>query len=102
MVGMINFGAPRVGNQTFADLYNQSIAESFRVVDRLDIIHLVPPFYTHTAKELHYMPDGNVFMEGQCIESIAPLDIFEKSRQVAFFARGCIAWLFLPTDWAQA
>ena len=61
---MMNFGAPRVGNAAFARIYNDTLLETFRVVDQNDVVHLVPPFYTHTAKELLCYKNGEVFVEG--------------------------------------
>ena len=61
---MMNFGAPRVGNAAFARIYNDTLLESFRVIDQNDVVHLLPPFYTHTAKEVLCRKDGEVIVEG--------------------------------------
>ncbi|WP_078547613.1 lipase family protein [Litchfieldia alkalitelluris] len=42
-VNVINFASPRVGNQEFANNYNQLINKSTRFVNQDDIIPLLPP-----------------------------------------------------------
>jgi len=48
-ISCITFGAPRVGNEYFMKEYNLRINESIRIVNRNDIIPLVPPpiIYRH-------------------------------------------------------
>lgn len=82
VIGMMNFGAPRVGNKAFAHIYNNTVLYSFRVVDREDIVHLIPPFYTHTAKELLCFPDGEVFVEGVSMKELDPALLFTNTREV--------------------
>ncbi|KAJ0245500.1 putative triglyceride lipase [Hirschfeldia incana] len=50
-VTMYNFGSPRVGNKKFADVYNQKVKDSWRVVNHRDIIPTVPRLmgYCHVA-----------------------------------------------------
>ncbi|XP_062108992.1 uncharacterized protein LOC133819703 isoform X2 [Humulus lupulus] len=49
---MYNFGSPRVGNKRFADIYNQKVKDSWRVVNHRDIIPTVPRLmgYCHVAQ----------------------------------------------------
>uniref|UniRef100_A0A0D9W705 Fungal lipase-type domain-containing protein n=1 Tax=Leersia perrieri TaxID=77586 RepID=A0A0D9W705_9ORYZ len=41
-VTMYNFGSPRVGNRRFAEVYNATVKDSWRVVNHRDIIPTVP------------------------------------------------------------
>ncbi|KAK1428994.1 hypothetical protein QVD17_11193 [Tagetes erecta] len=60
-VTMYNFGSPRVGNKKFADVYNQKVKDSWRVVNHRDIIPSVPRLmgYCHVAQPV-YLAAGNV------------------------------------------
>ncbi|XP_027367473.1 uncharacterized protein LOC113873520 isoform X2 [Abrus precatorius] len=41
-ISMYNFGSPRVGNKRFAEVYNEIVKDSWRVVNHRDIIPTVP------------------------------------------------------------
>ncbi|ESQ56340.1 hypothetical protein EUTSA_v10024569mg [Eutrema salsugineum] len=60
-VTMYNFGSPRVGNKIFADVYNQKVKDSWRVVNHRDIIPTVPRLmgYCHVAQPV-YLAAGDV------------------------------------------
>ncbi|KAI3823028.1 hypothetical protein L1987_10631 [Smallanthus sonchifolius] len=60
-VTMYNFGSPRVGNKKFADVYNQRVKDSWRVVNHRDIIPSVPRLmgYCHVAQPI-YLAAGDV------------------------------------------
>ncbi|WZY88329.1 uncharacterized protein LOC103863624 isoform X2 [Brassica rapa] len=60
-VTMYNFGSPRVGNKKFADVYNQKVKDSWRVVNHRDIIPTVPRLmgYCHVAHPV-YLAAGEV------------------------------------------
>ncbi|KFK36238.1 hypothetical protein AALP_AA4G096300 [Arabis alpina] len=60
-VTMYNFGSPRVGNKKFADVYNQKVKDSWRVVNHRDIIPTVPRLmgYCHVAQPV-YLAAGEV------------------------------------------
>lgn len=60
-VSMYNFGSPRVGNKKFADVYNQKVKDSWRVVNHRDIIPTVPRLmgYCHVAHPV-YLAAGEV------------------------------------------
>ncbi|CAH2079347.1 unnamed protein product [Thlaspi arvense] len=60
-VTMYNFGSPRVGNKKFAEVYNQKVKDSWRVVNHRDIIPTVPRLmgYCHVAQPL-YLAAGEV------------------------------------------
>lgn len=51
-VTMYNFGSPRVGNRRFAEVYNEKVKDSWRVVNHRDIIPTVPRLmgYCHVAQ----------------------------------------------------
>ncbi|PON94899.1 Fungal lipase-like [Trema orientale] len=58
---MYNFGSPRVGNKRFADVYNQKVKDSWRVVNHRDIIPTVPRLmgYCHVAQPV-YLAKGDI------------------------------------------
>ncbi|XP_076924178.1 uncharacterized protein LOC143586534 [Bidens hawaiensis] len=60
-VTMYNFGSPRVGNKKFAEVYNQGVKDSWRVVNHRDIIPSVPRLmgYCHVAQPI-YLTAGDV------------------------------------------
>ncbi|CAI9117970.1 OLC1v1019464C1 [Oldenlandia corymbosa var. corymbosa] len=57
-VTMYNFGSPRVGNKKFAELYNEKVHDSWRVVNHRDIIPTVPRLmgYCHVAQPVYLAP----------------------------------------------
>ncbi|KAL1548315.1 hypothetical protein AAHA92_16561 [Salvia divinorum] len=59
-VTMYNFGSPRVGNRRFAEIYNQKVKDSWRVINHRDIIPTVPRLmgYCHVAHPV-YLAAGN-------------------------------------------
>ncbi|KAK3417771.1 hypothetical protein EUGRSUZ_H03725 [Eucalyptus grandis] len=60
-VTMYNFGSPRVGNRRFAELYNEKVKDSWRVVNHRDIIPSIPGLmgYCHVAQPI-YLAAGDV------------------------------------------
>ncbi|XP_060671837.1 uncharacterized protein LOC107422559 isoform X3 [Ziziphus jujuba] len=60
-VTMYNFGSPRVGNRRFAEVYNQKVKDSWRVVNHRDIIPTVPRLmgYCHVAQPV-YLAAGDL------------------------------------------
>ncbi|KAK4769300.1 hypothetical protein SAY86_027450 [Trapa natans] len=60
-VTMYNFGSPRVGNRRFAELYNEKVKDSWRVVNHRDIIPTVPRLmgYCHVAQPV-YLAAGDI------------------------------------------
>ncbi|KAJ7955513.1 Fungal lipase-like [Quillaja saponaria] len=58
---MYNFGSPRVGNRRFAEVYNENVRDSWRVVNHRDIIPTVPRLmgYCHVAEPV-YLAAGEV------------------------------------------
>lgn len=54
-VTMYNFGSPRVGNKRFADVYNEKVKDSWRIVNHRDIIPTVPRLmgYCHVAQPIY-------------------------------------------------
>ncbi|KAI9078782.1 hypothetical protein K1719_039240 [Acacia pycnantha] len=57
-VTMYNFGSPRVGNKNFAEVYNEKVKDSWRVVNHRDIIPTVPRLmgYCHVAQPIYLAP----------------------------------------------
>eukprot|EP00897_Mesotaenium_endlicherianum_P005430 jgi/Mesen1/4915/ME000246S04141 len=68
-VSMYNFGSPRVGNKRFAEAYNSLIKDSWRVVNRRDIIPTVPRLigYCHVCCPIFLSAGGTTVAEG-CVE----------------------------------
>ncbi|CAN1759964.1 Probable feruloyl esterase A [Linum perenne] len=60
-VTMYNFGSPRVGNKRFAEIYNQKVKDSWRVINHRDIIPTVPRLmgYCHVAHPV-YLAAGDL------------------------------------------
>lgn len=60
-VTMYNFGSPRVGNKKFAEVYNEKVKDSWRVVNHRDIIPTVPRLmgYCHVAQPV-YLAAGDL------------------------------------------
>nr|KJB15218.1 hypothetical protein B456_002G165300 [Gossypium raimondii] len=54
-VTMYNFGSPRVGNRRFAEVYNEKVKDSWRIINHRDIIHTVPRLmgYCHVAQPVY-------------------------------------------------
>ncbi|XP_022722826.1 uncharacterized protein LOC111279985 isoform X2 [Durio zibethinus] len=55
LVTMYNFGSPRVGNRRFAEVYNEKVKDSWRIVNHRDIIPTVPRLmgYCHVAQPVY-------------------------------------------------
>ncbi|MQM18983.1 hypothetical protein Taro_051986 [Colocasia esculenta] len=60
-VTMYNFGSPRVGNKCFAEVYNEKVKDSWRIVNHRDIIPTVPRLmgYCHVAQPV-YLAAGDL------------------------------------------
>jgi triacylglycerol lipase len=61
VAGLYTYGAPRVGDNTFEEAFNQRFANAFRVVNEDDMVpHLPPEFlgYSHTGKRVLFSRDG--------------------------------------------
>ena len=70
-VSMYNFGAPRVGNGSFALMYNRTIPDSFRVVIDGDIVTAVPPAgYRHIGTEalIDNLGAGSIIIDPSFVE----------------------------------
>ena len=69
-ITMYNFGSPRVGNRAFADLYDQRVPDSFRVVCKGDPVTMVPPmaFYTHVGHSVLLNSSGEYTVDASFAE----------------------------------
>lgn len=65
-VTMYNFGSPRVGNRKFAEVYNEKVKDSWRVVNHRDIIPTVPRLmgYCHVAQPVYLAAGDNKSVQG--------------------------------------
>eukprot|EP00257_Ricinus_communis_P016048 XP_015574093.1 uncharacterized protein LOC8265687 isoform X2 [Ricinus communis] len=76
-VTMYNFGSPRVGNRRFAELYNQKVKDTWRVVNHRDIIPTVPRLmgYCHVARPVYLaageLKDALLSTDGYQVDVIA-------------------------------
>lgn len=80
---MMNFGAPRVGNKEFVRVYGETMKESFRVINQLDIIHRIPFFLNHVNKPVEFDEEGNVRVGNKHLSQLKGADKVLKDRGVA-------------------
>lgn len=75
-VTMYNFGSPRVGNRKFAELYNEKVKDSWRVVNHRDIIPTIPRLmgYCHVAQPVY-------LVTGDLKEALASKELPEDGYQ---------------------
>lgn len=67
---MMNFGAPRVGNIAFVEVYNHTVTESLRIVNANDLVHFLPPIlFSHTKFEVLLQDNGEVELENVVMQS---------------------------------
>ena len=69
---MYNYGSPRVGNAAFACAYNQSVPNSWRITNKLDVIPRVPRLmgYSHIGNSCSVTPDGTFEVNGKAFSSL--------------------------------
>ncbi|GAB2295340.1 hypothetical protein Dimus_029512 [Dionaea muscipula] len=91
-VTMYNFGSPRVGNRRFAEVYNEKVKDSWRVVNHRDIIPTVPRLmgYCHVAQPV-YLGAGALCKALENMETYGDGDLIGESTPdhlVSEFMRG--------------
>lgn len=66
---MYNFGSPRVGNAAFAHAYDESVPNSWRISNKLDVIPRVPRLmgYSHVGNSCSVLPDGTFEVNGEAL-----------------------------------
>ncbi|WCJ24161.1 triglyceride lipase triglyceride lipase [Euphorbia peplus] len=76
-VTMYNFGSPRVGNRKFAEVYNQKVKDTWRVVNHRDIIPTVPRLmgYCHVAQPVY-------LAAGELIDALENLELSKDGYPV--------------------
>ncbi|CAM8944162.1 unnamed protein product [Rhodiola kirilowii] len=78
-VTMYNFGSPRVGNRRFAEVYNEKVRDSWRVVNHRDIIPTVPRLmgYCHVAQPVYLATGGlkNSMENAELLEDGYQIDV---------------------------
>jgi hypothetical protein len=63
------YGSPSFGNSRFADLYNDAVPETYRIVNENDIIpHLGFCWHAHAGREVRINRDGDAVVEGTYLE----------------------------------
>jgi len=70
-VSMYSFGSPRVGNSSFAQLYDRMVPDSFRTVVDGDVVTSLPPTgYRHVGTEalVDNLGAGSIIMDPSFIE----------------------------------
>ncbi|XP_022761964.1 uncharacterized protein LOC111307901 isoform X2 [Durio zibethinus] len=75
-VTMYNFGSPRVGNRRFAEVYNEKVKDSWRIVNHRDIIPTVPHLmgYCHVAQPVY-------LAAGELRDALENMELFEDGYQ---------------------
>ena len=61
MAGLYTYGAPRVGNKQFEEIFNARFQEAYRVVNQDDVVpHLPPEFlgFSHTGQRVLFERNG--------------------------------------------
>ena len=70
-ISMYSFGSPRVGNSSFAQLFNRMVPDSFRTVIDGDVVTSVPPTgYHHIGTEalVDNLGAGSIILDPSFIE----------------------------------
>lgn len=67
---MYSFGSPRVGNTSFAQLYDRVVPSTFRVVVDGDLVVGLPPGYTHIGTEIliDSLASGSIIIDPSFVE----------------------------------
>jgi hypothetical protein len=67
---MYSFGSPRVGNSSFAQLYDRTVPSTFRVVVDGDLVVGLPPGYTHIGTEIliDSIASGSIIIDPSFVE----------------------------------
>ncbi|XP_039060817.1 uncharacterized protein LOC120204873 isoform X2 [Hibiscus syriacus] len=75
-VTMYNFGSPRVGNRRFAEVYNEKVKDSWRIVNHRDIIPTVPRLmgYCHVAQPVY-------LAAGELKDTLESLELWKDGYQ---------------------
>ncbi|KAE8723849.1 Detected protein of unknown function [Hibiscus syriacus] len=73
---MYNFGSPRVGNRRFAEVYNEKVKDSWRIVNHRDIIPTVPRLmgYCHVAQPVY-------LAAGELKDTLESLELWKDGYQ---------------------
>ncbi|GMH46032.1 hypothetical protein BSKO_13996 [Bryopsis sp. KO-2023] len=61
-ISCYTFGAPRVGNPTFAREYNKLIPDTWQVVNGNDMVPGIPKFFKHVGKRVIITPEGDMIV----------------------------------------
>lgn len=70
-IAVSSFGSPRVGNESFREIYDNNIKTHWRFVAGGDFISRVPKIgYTHTGKEVILTSNGEMFIDPCILEVI--------------------------------
>lgn len=69
---MYSFGSPRVGNPKFAEVYNEAVSRSVRIVNTNDIVPLLPPAVVHP-------PLSNDLLYYRHVKGLVPITIQTSS-----------------------
>lgn len=67
-MGMMNVGAPRIGNRRFIRSYNSTVCPSFRVVNDRDTVPTIPHLYFHVNTEIEVNPDGKLLIGDELLQ----------------------------------
>ena len=67
-VNLYTLASPRVGDPSFARLFDHIVPNAFRVANRIDVVPKVPPplMYLHVGDETELVPDGTLRFDLAC------------------------------------
>jgi Lipase (class 3) len=103
------FGSPKVGNESFRDLYNIAVPINWRIVAGGDMISRLPKAgYSHVGKKVLLTPDGELFIDPDSLEvklwhtMPASLAYHRKSSYLLSMRAWCFRYHgqnFIPNFW---
>eukprot|EP01012_Entosiphon_sulcatum_P067206 TRINITY_DN9678_c0_g1_i1.p1 TRINITY_DN9678_c0_g1~~TRINITY_DN9678_c0_g1_i1.p1 ORF type:complete len:992 (-),score=141.37 TRINITY_DN9678_c0_g1_i1:308-3283(-) len=66
------FGAPRAGNSTFAQYYDALVPDTYRIVNKSDVVTTIPPsflgLFRHVGKQVNVDTNGNMIVNPSFVE----------------------------------
>jgi Lipase (class 3) len=104
------FGSPKVGNESFRQLYNKVVPINWRIVAGGDMISRLPKAgYSHVGKKVLLTPDGELFIDPDSLEvklwhaMPASLAYHRKSSYLLSMRAWCYRYhgkTFVPNFWS--
>lgn len=96
-VVVITFGAPRVGNKEFQNIYDERISSHWRVVIAPDLIPSLPKVgYVHVGKKVLLTASGDLFIDPNSME----MSLWGKQAQSLLYHRKS-SYLLAMRSWCK-